>query len=90
MATQPERIAVLETKVDGLKEVIDSNKREIICQIDTMRETNSKEHAMVMGKLNDLTDFKNKWVWIGGAGITLLSLVFGHLETILKFLNAIK
>ena len=88
MASQPERIAVLETKVDSLKETLDSNKKEIVSQIDEMKECNSREHALVMGKLNDLTDFKNKWVWVGGAGLTVLSLIFGHLETIIKFLHA--
>jgi hypothetical protein len=77
MATQPERIAVLETKVDNLKETLDD-----------MKECNSREHALVMQKLTVLTDFKNKWVWIGGAALTVISLVFGHIETILKMINA--
>ena len=87
MATQPERIAVLETKVDLLKETLDNNKQEIVQQIDDMKECNSREHALVMSKLNDLTDFKNKWVWVGGAGLTVLSLIFGHIETIIKLIH---
>jgi len=87
MATQPERIAVLETKVDNLKESLDANRDSIVAQIDDMKACNSREHALVMGKLNDLTDFKNKWVWVGGAGLTVLSLIFGHIETIIKLFH---
>jgi hypothetical protein len=87
MSTLPERIAVVETKVDSLKEHMDANKKEIVGQIDDMKACNSREHAIVMSKLNDLTDFKNKWVWLGGAGLTILSLIFGHLETIIKIIT---
>lgn len=87
MATQQERIAVLETKVDNLKEVVNDSHEQLMTQIDHMREKNTQEHALVMSKLDDLTKFKDKWIWIGGAVLTLLSLVFGHLETILKLFN---
>jgi len=91
MPTTNERVAVLETKMDGVTEKIDEVKQNIIDshnklidQLDHVREENSKEHAKVMGLLDDLTKFKDKWVWIGGIALTLLSLVFGHLETIIK------
>jgi len=94
MPTTNERVAVLETKMDGVTEKIDEVRQNIIDshnklidQLDHVREENSKEHAKVMGLLNDLTKFKDKWVWVGGAVLTLLSLVFGHLETIIKFVT---
>lgn len=87
MATQQERIAVLETKMDGLKEVVNTGHEQLMNQIDTMREKNTQEHAIVMGKLDDLTRFKDKWIWVGGSILTLLSLVFGHLETIIRLFH---
>ena len=87
MANQGERIAVLETKVDNLKECLTESHNKLIDQIDDMREQNSLEHAKVMKLLDDLMLFKNKWVWVGGASLTLLSLIFGHLETIIKIVT---
>ena len=91
MATQPERIAVLETKVDNLKEGVDGLKdtltethHQMMIQLDRVREDNSKEHAKVMEQLDDLMQFKNKWVWVGGGVLTVLSLIFGHIETLVK------
>jgi hypothetical protein len=87
MATQNERIAVLETKVDNLKECLTESHNKLIDQLDHVREENSKEHAKVMQLLDDLMLWKNKWVWLGGAGLTVLSLIFGHLETIVKIIQ---
>ena len=94
MANQTERIAVLETKMDGVTEKIDDLKHclndshnKLILQIDDMREKNTEEHARVMLMLDELMLFKNKWVWIGGVGLTLLSLVFGHIETIIHLFH---
>ena len=51
MATKPnvtERVAVLEIKVDDLKE-----------SVTTMREENREDHGKVMAKLDNLRDLKN-------------------------------
>jgi hypothetical protein len=88
MATQQERIAVLETKVDNLKETVTENHNKLIKQLDDYREENAKDHAKVMAMLDDLMLWKNKWVWVGGGILTVLSLVFGHLETIVKLIHA--
>ena len=91
MPTQPERIAILETKVDNLKEGVDGLKdtlnethQQMMTQLNRVQEENTREHAKVMAQLDDLMQFKNKWVWVGGASLTVLSLVFGHLESIIK------
>jgi len=94
MPTTNERVAVLETKMDGVTEKIDDlritlneSHTKLINQLDHVREENSKEHAKVMNLLDDLTRFKDKWVWIGGIGLSIISLIFGHLETIIKFIT---
>ena len=91
MPTQPERIAILETKVDNLKEGVDGLKdtlnethQQMMTQLNRVQEENTREHAKVMAQLDDLMQFKNKWVWVGGVSLTVLSLVFGHLESIIK------
>jgi len=94
MATIPERIAVVETKVDSLKEGIDDLKHclddshtKMMKQLDDYREENARDHAKVMKQLDELMLFKNKGMWLGGAILTLLSLVFGHLETIIRYFH---
>jgi len=94
MATQPERIIVLETKLEvvedkisDLKVCLTESHNKLIDQLDHVREENTREHAKVMKQLDDLMQFKNKWVWLGGGILTVLSLVFGHLETIIKIVT---
>jgi len=97
MKTNPptaERVAVLETKVDnlkesvdGLKDCLDDSHKTMMKQLDDYRAENAKDHAKVMAMLDDLMLFKNKWIWVGGAFLTMLSLVFGHLETIVKLIQ---
>ena len=56
MATKPnvtERVAVLETKVDDLKD-----------DITTMRKENREDHATVINKLESLEGWRN---WLLGA-----------------------
>lgn len=90
MASTNERVAVLETKVDNLKECLTESHNKLIDQMDHMREENAKDHAKVMEMLDELMLFKNKWIWIGGAVLTMISLIFGHLETIVKLADAVK
>jgi uncharacterized coiled-coil protein SlyX len=94
MISQPERIVRLETqvehiteKIDDLKDCLTDSHNKLIDQLDHVREENTREHNKVMAQLDDLKDFKNKWVWVGGAALTVLSLVFGHLESIIKIIT---
>lgn len=53
MATTNERVSILETKVDDLKE-----------DISIMRKENRDDHARVIGKLENLEGYRN---WLMGA-----------------------
>jgi len=48
MSTTNERVSVLETKVDGIKE-----------DLHILRKENREDHDRVMTKLDTLTDLKN-------------------------------
>ena len=48
MATTNERVSVLETKVDGIKE-----------DLSVLRQENRDDHGAVMAKLDNLRDLKN-------------------------------
>lgn len=53
MATTNERVSVLETKVDDLKQ-----------DVATMRKENREDHAIVIRKLENLEGYRN---WLLGA-----------------------
>ena len=53
MATTNERVAVLETKVDDLKQ-----------DITQMRQENKDDHGRVIAKLEQLESVKNWWMGV--------------------------
>jgi hypothetical protein len=72
MATKPnvtERVAVLETKVDDLKE-----------SVTTMREENREDHGKVMAKLDNLRDLKNYVLGATAIGATLLAWIATQID----------
>ena len=61
-----ERVAILETKVDDLKE-----------SVTVMREENREDHGKVMAKLDNLRDLKN---YILGAA-AIAAVLLGWIST---------
>ena len=98
MATAAERIAVVETKVENLDEKIDhlqvdirDNHQSIIDTLNQMRDSSTKQHAELAGKIKDLEGFKNKWARWVMAGLAFLAgagwIGNANLPAILKFLG---
>jgi hypothetical protein len=94
MATQVERISVLETKVDGLKEdvremhdCLDRTRQQLTEKLDEMYSASCSQHAALAKELGDVKKFKDKWTYIGFGGLAVLGWVTGHIDTIAKFLN---
>jgi hypothetical protein len=73
MATKPnvnERVAVLETKLDDVKE-----------DINTMRKENKEDHATVINKLEKLEGYRN---WLMGACAIVTPVLIILAEKFLK------
>ena len=94
MATQVERISVLETKVDDLKEdvremhdCLDRTRLELTEKLDEMYHASCAQHSELAKKLGDLEKFKDKWVYVVMGAVAVLGWITGHAETITKFLN---
>ena len=94
MATQVERISVLETKVDGLKEdvremhlCLDRTRLQLTDKLDEMYSASCSQHAELAKKLSEVEKFKDKWVYTILGATAVLGWVTGHAETISKFLN---
>jgi uncharacterized protein involved in exopolysaccharide biosynthesis len=90
MATTPERLGIVETKVqnlegkiDELKEDVREGHKDLKTQLETMYDASCSQHAALATELNSLKREKDKWVWFVGGGIALLGWLSGHSD---KFL----
>jgi hypothetical protein len=69
MPTQNERIAVLETKVDDIKE-----------DVTQMRRENKQDHATVIKKLEDLQNWKNYWLGALALLGPVIAFIAAHID----------
>jgi hypothetical protein len=84
MATTNERVAVLETKVDELKETVKINDVELKTELKKMYDASCSQHAKLSDDIDDLKSYRN---WLLGACAVLspvLILIANH------FINALK
>jgi phage shock protein A len=101
LATVPERVSVLETKVDNIEEKIDDLKVDvkdmhdcldktrdsIMDQLAVMHKVNVDQHADMAGKIKALEQFKTKWVYLTAGALAAAGWITGHAETILGILK---
>lgn len=76
LATLPERVAVLEVKVNNIDEKIDEmklhqteNHTGILETLKVMREESTAQHNELAGKVKDLQTVKDKWIRYGMVGL---------------------
>jgi hypothetical protein len=79
MATTNERVSVLETKVDGIKE-----------DLTQLRKENREDHAVVMNKLDTLMDLKNYFLGASAVGLAVLTWIATQVDWHQLLTNAIK
>lgn len=90
MATQSERIAVLETKVDELKDTVKSNDAELKEQLKTMYEASCSQHAKLSQDLESLKSFRDSWLArIATAGV-ILGPIAGYLLSHIDWASILK
>ena len=83
LATVPERVSVLETKVDNIEEKLDDIKGDvrdmhdcldrtrdgIMDQLAAMNKSSTDQHAELAGKISDLEKVKSKWTMYAMVGL---------------------
>ena len=94
MPSQVERISVLETKVDDLREdvkelhdCLDKTRDTLTEKLDEMYSASCSQHAALAKELGDIKKFKDKWTYVGFGGLAVLGWVTGHLDLFAKILN---
>lgn len=92
--TLPERVSVLETKLENVDYKLDDIKTDVkdlstnISEtLKQMQEASTKQHGELAGKIKELEQFKNKWVYVGMGGLAVAGWVTGHIDTITHFLG---
>ena len=98
MATVIERVSVLETKVQNNGEKLDDIKIDVRelhdCldrtgddlknQLKDMHEESSKQHETLAGKISELENFKQKWVYTSAGALVVIGWVTAHAETVAR------
>lgn len=100
-STIPERVSVVETKVDNviahideiktdIKEmhvVLDKNRESIMEQLKNMSDSAEKAHDSLGMKIGALEKFKDKWTYTSIGAAAVLGFASGHLSAIFKSLT---
>lgn len=98
MASVAERVSVLETKVENNSEKLDDIKadvRELHDCLDRtgdelkdllkdMHEQSCKQHETLAGKISELENFKQKWVYTFAGALVVIGWVTAHAETVAR------
>jgi uncharacterized coiled-coil protein SlyX len=101
LSTVPERVSVLETKVENIESKIDELKVDVkdlhdcldqtrdsvMEQLGKMHDDSCAQHNELAGKIKDLEQFKQKWVYMVAGGIAVAGWVSGHMGTIAGFIK---
>ena len=101
LATVPERVSVLETKVDNIEEKIDDLKVDvkdmhdcldktrdsIMDRLDIMHKASNDQHDALAGKIKELEQFKTKWVYLSAGALAALGWITAHSETLIGLLK---
>lgn len=88
------RIAVLETKVETIKEDIveikndikivhtrvDNTADELKAQLDKMYDASCTQHSQLAQEIKALKQFKSQWSYLILGGVAVLGWVSGHLD----------
>lgn len=101
MATQIERIGIVETRIDNLNEKIDNLKYDIkdvhdcldktrddlTSQLEKMYNTSCSQHKEMANKITSLEETREKWIWTIVGAAAVIGWISGHTEIILKIFN---
>jgi hypothetical protein len=101
LATLPERVSVVETKVDNIEEklvelkvdvkdmhdCLDRTGESLHASLKEMHEDSCQQHAELAGKISELEKFKTKWMYMIMGGVAVFGFVSGHLSAITNILK---
>jgi hypothetical protein len=98
MASVVERVSVLETKVENNSEKLDEIKvdvrdlhdcldrtgAELKTTLKDMHQESCRQHDTLAGKISELENFKQKWVYTIAGALVVIGWVTAHAETVAR------
>jgi len=96
MATSQERIGILETKVEGINEKIDTLKTDVkemhdcldktrddlSAKLDKMYDVSCTQHEELNQKIERMEKLKDKWTYMAWGGLAVVGFLAGHIDKI--------
>ena len=101
MATSQERIGVLETRVEGINEKMDTLKADVkemhdcldktrddlSAKLDRMYDASCSQHAALNDKIESFEKLKDKWTYMAWGGLAVIGFLSGHIDKIQTLFN---
>ena len=98
LATMPERVSVLEVKMenmdgklDNIKDDVKDMHKSLTATLTSMQEASTKQHGELAGKIKDLEEVKSKWIKYGMVGLAFAAgagwINATSVPSLLKFLG---
>ena len=101
MATSQERIGVLETRVEGINEKMDTLKADVkemhdcldktrddlSAKLDKMYDASCSQHAALNDKIESFEKLKDKWTYMAWGGLAVIGFLSGHIDKIQTLFN---
>ena len=95
LAALPERVAVVEIKVEAINEkltdikadvkemhdCLDKTRDSVMAKLDDMYGASCEQHSELAKKITELERFKQKWIYMTAGGIAVLGFLSGHSAT---------
>jgi hypothetical protein len=90
MATTNERVAILETKVDELKDTVKSNDLELKQELKKMYDASCSQHAKLSDDIDDLKTFRNSTMAKIATAAVILGPIIGYLANHIDWATVLK
>jgi uncharacterized coiled-coil DUF342 family protein len=101
MATSQERIGVLETRVEGINEKMDTLKADVkemhdcldktrddlSAKLDKMYDASCSQHNALNEKIESIEKIKDKWTYMAWGGLAVIGFLSGHIDKIQTLFN---
>ena len=101
MATSQERIGVLETRVEGINEKMDTLKADVkemhdcldktrddlSAKLDKMYDASCSQQAALNDKIESIEKIKDKWTYAAWGGLAVAGFLSGHIDKIAHLFN---
>jgi flagellar capping protein FliD len=101
MASNVERIGIVETKVENLNQKLDELKIDVKdmhdCldktrddlkeQLTEMYDASCNQHSSLAKEISELKSQRDKWIWTSAGIIAAIGWVSGHMGIIAKIFN---